>query len=106
MVKYNNGYPIKKNNILIKVIDALENEHLKPTMHALERMQERGILLSDVHEAIYCAKREEHKDEFNTRTGDWKYAIRGLNAEGSKDIRLIVVFVDPTTLILTVIDLE
>ena len=62
--------------------------------------------MSDLYEAICNASREEHKDELNTQTGDWKYAIRGTNIDGDKDIRIIIVFKNPTTLILTVIDLN
>lgn len=98
--------PKKKEGILLAVIHALESDNLKLTFHVLQRMQERKILLSDLHEAIYSAIREEHKDEFNHQTGDWKYAIRGKNDEGDKDIRVIIVFKEPSTLILTVIDLN
>ncbi len=59
------GDPIKREDVLLAVIHALESENLKPTFHVLQRMQERKILLSDLHEAIYSAYREEHKDEFN-----------------------------------------
>lgn len=98
--------PNKREDILLAVIEALENGNLRPTTHVLERMEERKILFSDMAEAIYNASREESKDEFNANTGDWKYAIRGLNDDGVKDIRLIVVFKNPKTLILTVIDLN
>lgn len=98
--------PTKKEGILQAVIHSLESDNLKLTFHVLQRMHERKILLSDLHEAIYSGIREEYKDEFNHQTGDWKYAIRGKNNDGDKDIRIIVVMKDPATLILTVIDLN
>ena len=96
----------KRDNVLLAVICSVETGNLKPTFHVLKRMQERKILLSDIHEAIFSARREEHKDEYDDVSGDWKYAIRGMNDDGNKDIRLIVVFKDPTTIVLTVINLN
>lgn len=98
--------PNKKEDILLAVINSVESGNLRLTFHVLQRMKERRILLSDVYDVIFNARREENKDEFNPFTGDWKYAIRGLNSDGDKDIRLILVFKDPATLILTVIDLN
>lgn len=67
--------PQKKEDVLLGLTSAVEGENLRPTFHALERMKERNIFLSDVYEAIYRTSREEYKDEFNAQTGDWKYAI-------------------------------
>ena len=97
---------MKLEDVIVRAVRALESGTLKPTFHALQRMKERNILLSDLHEAIYNATREEHKDELNSQTGDWKYAIRGMNDDGNKDIRIVLVFKNPSTLILTVIDLN
>lgn len=85
---------------------AIERGKLRPTIHALERMKERRIILSDVKEAIYNGRRDEVKDEFNKKTGQWKYAIQGLNDDRDKDIRLIISFNDPLAIIITVIDLN
>ena len=100
------SYPIKRADVLLILLHAVETGNVKLTFHVLQRMQERRILLSDVFEAIYNARREESKDIFNIKTGDWKYAVRGYNEDGDKDIRIIFVFKDPATLILTVIDLN
>ena len=98
--------PNKKDDILLQVIKALESGNLRPTFHAQVRMKERNILFTDMEEAIYNASREDHKDEFDSKTEEWKYALRGLNNDGAKDIRVVVVFKDPATLVLTVIDLN
>lgn len=98
--------PMKREDVLLTVIKAMNEDHLKFSFHALVRMKERNILLSDVTESILNSIREEYKDDFNFQTGDWKYAIRGLNKDGSKDIRLAVTFKDPKTIIITVIDVS
>jgi hypothetical protein len=53
---------------------------------------------------IYRAQREESKDRLRNDGQDWKYALRGLNDSGDKDIRIIVVFNDLDAVIITVID--
>ena len=96
----------KKEDVLVSAIRAMESGNLRMTFHATERMKERNILLSDLEEAIFNGRREEYKDEFNSRTGNWKYAIRGCNDDEDKELRIIVAFKDPLTMVITVIDLE
>jgi len=98
--------PPKKEDVLVATILAMGLGDYRLSSHALERMKERNILLSDIKEAIYNGSREEQKDAFNPDTGDWKYAIRGKNDDGDKDIRMIVAFKTPLVLIITVIDVN
>lgn len=53
---------------------------------------------------IYQAQREDQKDELTNDKSDWKYAIRGKNNNGDKDLRIIVIFDDPKAIIVTAID--
>ena len=94
----------KRPDVIIEVIKALEEGHLVPSFHAQEQMKKRVILMSDLEEALYGAKREEGKDS-PTRDGkDWKYSLRGVNESGEKDLRIIVVFDDPKVVVVTAID--
>lgn len=67
-------------------------------------MAKRDIQMSDIEEAIYNAQREVNKDELTKEKTDWKYAIRGMNNNGDKDLRIVVIFKDPRTIIVTAID--
>ncbi|HAZ11494.1 MAG: hypothetical protein A2X86_10950 [Bdellovibrionales bacterium GWA2_49_15] len=97
--------PIKKVTVIQDVITALEGGALIPSKHALLQMKERNIDLSDVEEAVYRAVREEQKDSLTEQGMDWKYAIRGMNDNGDKDLRLVVVYLDaPKMLLVTAID--
>lgn len=60
--------------------------------------------MSDIEEMLYRAQREKNKDQMRNDGMDWKYALRGLNDNGDKDLRVIVVFNEPDTVIVTVID--
>lgn len=53
---------------------------------------------------IYRANREVDKDRLTDDGKEWKYAIRGLNDNGDKDIRIVVVYIEPKILIVTAID--
>ncbi len=94
----------KRVNVIQDVIKALESGNLVPSNHAQEQMERRNVQMSDVEEMIYRAQREEAKDSLTKDKKDWKYSLRGLNDSGEKDIRIIVVFNAPDTVIVTVID--
>lgn len=97
--------PIKKETVLQDLITATEAGQLIPSKHAIEQMKARDIDLSDIEEAVYRAQREDHKDQLTDDKQDWKYAIRGLNDQGDKDIRIVVVYLEtPKMLIITAID--
>lgn len=68
-------------------------------------MRERNIDFSDVEEAIYRAQREEVKDVVTNDGLAWRYALRGSNDNGNKDIRLVVIYLErPKMLLITAID--
>lgn len=94
----------KRPNVIQDVIKAFESGNLVPSNHAQDQMVARDVQMSDVEEMIYRAQREEAKDSPTKDKKDWKYALRGLNDSGEKDIRIIVVFNDPDAVIVTVID--
>lgn len=96
---------IQKNpSVIQKVIEASEKGCLIPSFHAEKQMNARDVQMSDIEEILYRASREEIKDQIRDDGKDWKYALRGTNDNGDKDIRIIVVFNEPETLIITVID--
>jgi hypothetical protein len=60
--------------------------------------------MTDIEEMIYQAQREDIKDVITKDGLAWKYAIRGKNDKGDKDIRLVVLYKNPGMLIVTAID--
>ncbi|HXH76858.1 MAG TPA: DUF4258 domain-containing protein [Bacteriovoracaceae bacterium] len=64
--------PIKKETVLQDLITATEAGQLIPSKHALEQMKARDIDLSDIEEAVYRAKREDHKDQVTDDKQNWK----------------------------------
>ncbi|MEI8348351.1 MAG: DUF4258 domain-containing protein, partial [Pseudomonadota bacterium] len=97
--------PVKKDNVIQDVISAIESGQFIPSIHAQSRMVERDINFSDVEEAVYNSKREEGKDELTRDGKAWKYALRGLNENQDKDIRLVVLYLEnPKMLLVTVIN--
>lgn len=94
----------KRPNVIADAIVAAENGLLLPSTHAERQMAIRDVQMSDIEEMLFRAQREEHKDGLSKDGKSWKYAIRGLNDNGDKDIRIIVAFDVPETVIVTVID--
>ena len=94
----------KRPNVIADVITAAENGLLVPTFHAEKQMKARDVQMSDIEEMLYRAEREENKDGPPKDGKGWTYSIRGFNDNGDKDIRIIVAFKDPETVIVTVID--
>gem|GEM_PF-4388613 len=54
----------KKENILPTVLAALESGNLIISFHAIEQMEAREIVFSDVKEALYQGQREEQKNDY------------------------------------------
>jgi hypothetical protein len=100
----------KEENVLQLVIHGLEEGHLFLSFDAIEQMQKREIKFSDICEAIYRSEREEHKDTYlehpKTKRWSWRFAIRGKNDVGDKDLRIIFVIQNPKVIIVTAIDLN
>ncbi|MEN0060401.1 MAG: DUF4258 domain-containing protein [Bdellovibrio sp.] len=94
----------KRANVIQDVIKASESGNLVPSFHAEQQMEKRDVQISDIEEMLYRAQREDDKDSPTKDGKGWKYALRGLNDNGDKDIRIIVAFNDPDTVIITVID--
>ncbi len=110
---FHGGYMMitrKEDNILQIVLEALESGNLLLSFHAMEQMSAREIKFSDISEALYRCERQEYKDVYLenpiTKKWNWRFAIRGLNDNGDKDLRIIVVLQNPKTVIVTVIDLK
>lgn len=110
---YMSGYMMavgKEENVIYKVLQALESGQLLLSFHAMEQMNAREVKFSDVSEAIYRCIREEYKDVYHQNPYNmkrsWRYAIRGRNDSGEKDLRVIVALENPKSVIITVIDLE
>lgn len=97
---------VKKDEVIQKAVEALENGNLRFSKHALIRMKERGIVISDIKEAIYNGQREGIKDQLTDDGSDWKYALRGKNEAGDKEIRLVLLFDEQNVLVVTAIDLN
>ena len=97
--------PIKKGSVNQDMIVAIESGQLIISEHAAIRMRKRDIVFSDVEEATYSAIREELKDSLTSDGLAWKYALRGFNDNGDKDIRLMVLYLEiPKMLLVTAID--
>jgi hypothetical protein len=100
----------KEENVLVRVLEALENGNLILSFHAMEQMQAREVTFFEVKEALYQGQREENKDDYRQNSKgkkwSWRYSIRGLVNNGEKDLRIIIALTDPKTVVVTVIDLN
>lgn len=94
----------KLPNVIQVVIAALERGNFFLSIHAQEQMVIRDVQMSDVEEMIYRAYREESKDSLTKDKKSWKYSLRGVNDDGDKDIRIIIVLNDGDAVVVTVID--
>lgn len=98
------GEPKKSETVIQDCIKAHTLGVLILSTHAQEQMKVRDIDLSDIEEALYQAQREDNKDQL-TDDKEWKYAVRGKNDNGDKDIRIIVKYLpSPKMLVITAID--
>ncbi|HXF28233.1 MAG TPA: DUF4258 domain-containing protein, partial [Chlamydiales bacterium] len=76
------------------------------TQHAIQRRDERGILVSDVLEVLETGYHEKRKDEYKVEFKSWNYAICGKTFEDD-ELRIAVYFDnDLLMIVVTVIGLD
>jgi len=93
--------PEKIANVLEAISKAIEAQRIRYSVHALERMEERGVIESEVLYILKNGFHEKKKDDFDPGLG-WKYAVRGQTLD-ERDLR-IVIAVHGDVIIVTVID--
>lgn len=100
----------KEENVLVRVLEAVESGNIILSFHAMEQMEAREVTFFDVKEALYQGQREEQKDDYRqnpkSKKWSWRYSIRGLADNDEKDLRIVVALADPKTIVVTVIDLN
>ena len=97
--------PDKLKNILDVISSAIGSGNLVYSIHANQRMGQRGIVKPEVEFVLKNGRHEAKKDQFNEGFGSWDYAIRGKTVDG-RSLRIIVAFERPNVLVVTAIDLD
>ncbi len=92
--------------VLLKLIqEKVEAGKLRYSVHANERMLERGIIKPEVEFVLRNEPHNKRKDEFKENQKDWDYAIEGKTVDGRK-LRIAVAVVEPNLLVVKAIDLD
>lgn len=96
----------KISDLLLRIKNCIDKGAYKFTKHALERRNERSLLLPDILHVLKTGWHEKKKDVWNKQYAEWDYAIRG-KTEEDDDVRVIVSFdEEQDLLIITVIRLD
>ena len=95
----------KASELLKQIREKVEAGKLRYSVHAGERMLERGIVRPEAEYALKNGRHNKSKDKFNEAQEDWDYAIEGKTIDGRK-LRIIVAIVAPHLLVITAIDLD
>lgn len=94
----------KHKDLLERICLCIENGHYKFSNHALERKQQRGFTLPDIHYILKNGYHEKVKDVWNEQHHIWNYSIRGKTLDKNEG-RIIVSLDNLGMLIITVIRL-
>ena len=97
--------PTKAKNIETQVRLAVDSGRLLYSGHSIQRMKERGIIKPEVEFILTNGHHESRKDQFNEEHNSWDYAFKGKTVD-DRQLRIVVAFVEPSFLIVTVIDLN
>ena len=95
----------KASGLLEKIREKVEAGKLRYSVHAGERMVERGIIKPEVEYVLKNGRHNKSKDQFNEDQKDWDYALEGKTIDGRK-LRIVVAIVAPNLLVITTIDLD
>ena len=93
----------KDDEYIVKVVlNALKNNKIEYSEHALERMDERDVTVFEVEQIIKYGERESGLDEYDKKFNYWRYVIRNKNVN-DRDMAISVDIEDcPDTNIVTV----
>ena len=97
--------PPKVKNIIRSTSKSTAKGQLLYSKHANERMLERGIIKPEVEYVLSHGHHEARKDQYNDEFNSWDYAIKGKTVDG-RNLRIVIVMVEPNVLIITAIDLD
>lgn len=97
--------PAKAKNIMVKLAEATRAVRIVYSAHANQRLKEREIIKPEVEFVLANGHHEARKDQFNEVFQAWDYSIRGKTVDG-RELRVVVGFIEPQVLIVTVIDLD
>ena len=101
MPKVNPDWPAN----LIEIIRRhIELRRYRFTKHALDRLQERSLELSDVIHVLNTGSHEKEKTAFSNELQTWNYAIKGKTLEGV-NARVVIAF-EQNMIIITVVRLS
>ena len=93
----------KDDEYIVKVVlNALKNNKIEYSEHALERMDERDVTVFEVEQIIKYGERESGLDEYDKKFNYWRYVIRNRTVN-DRDMAISVDIEDcPDTTIVTV----
>jgi len=93
----------KDDEYEVKVVsDALRNNTIEYSDHALQRMDERDITVFEVEQIIKYGQREPGLDEYDKKFEYWRYVIRNQKVN-DRNMAISVDIEDcPDTIIVTV----
>jgi hypothetical protein len=92
--------PAQIDNLFQVIRDCIEQGKYILTEHAIQRLHERNIGLTDAEYVLKNGYHEKKKTSFDEAFRTWKYAIRGKTIE-DLDIRLIIAFDEKDMIIVT-----
>jgi hypothetical protein len=95
----------KITNLMDQIRVAIEVSKYYFVQHARNRLDQREVTESEVAYVLRNGWHEAQKDQYDDKHKTWKYAIRGKTID-SRELRVVVVFLIPDLVIITVIDLD
>ena len=99
------GKRTKIIDLIRQVRALLEVGNLRYSVHAEIRMAQRKIIKPEVEFILRRGHHTPKRDKFNEEYKLWDYAIEG-KAVDNRKLRIIVAFVEPNILVVTVINLD
>jgi len=99
------GKSNKRDDVVLRVAEAVACDSVFLSAHANQRMAERNITRFDILYVLENGTREPRKDAFKATFDEWTYAYRGWTSEKRMELRIAVAVLDNGVLVVTAVDL-
>lgn len=96
------GAPLQGKKLKQEIQGHLEAGTFRFDDHALKRMEERNVIVSEIVQVLRNGFNDESQNELDSKYLTWSYAICGSTNDG-RTLKVVVTFAPPNMLIISVV---
>ena len=91
----------KESDVMGFIRKTLVSGRILQSSHALQRMAERGVIISEIIESLGSGRHVKKYDQWDEHYEEWNYVVEGKTIDGRKLRVVVALKKGPMTLVIT-----